>query len=202
MANDLNDMKCMRGAACETKWADTTAAINMVVGMTDTTIRWGLKYFANMGTCGVTAGAAVPIGPNNGAAINASIAMTQPGSSTPTRLAVTSGADYLMTVTDPNPKYILLATDGEPNCGPGMANDADDSAGAVAAVMAASTAGIPVFVVGVGNVAPAIATFPSTCSPTRAAARRPARRTGYYPVSSTADLVAVLQDDRRHDRVL
>ncbi|HVU51129.1 MAG TPA: vWA domain-containing protein [Polyangia bacterium] len=189
MANDLNDMKCARGAACETKWADTTAAINMVVGQTDMTIRWGLKYFANNGTCGVTPGAAVPIGANNGAAIMASIAMTNPGSSTPTRLAVQSGADYLMTVMDPNPKYILLATDGEPNCAPGQANDADDSAGAVAAVMAAATAGIPVFVVGVGNVAPAIATLNMLAD---AGGRPQAGATHYYPVGSTADLVKVL----------
>jgi len=28
-----------------------------------------------------------------------------------------SGARVLATITDPNPKYILLATDGLPNCG-------------------------------------------------------------------------------------
>jgi hypothetical protein len=191
MGNDLNDVKCVQGAACETKWADTTAAINMVVGMTDTTIRWGLKYFANNGTCGVDPGAAVPIAPGNAGAIMTSIAATMPGGSTPTRLAVQSGADYLMTVMDPNPKFMLLATDGEPNCAPGGRNQgADDAAGAVAAVMAAATAGIPVFVVGVGNVATAQATLNMLAD---AGGRPQAGATHYYPVGSTADLVNVLK---------
>ena len=189
MGNDLMDVKCMRGAACVTKWSQVVPAISMVVMQTDTTIRWGLKYFANNGTCGVNPGAAVPIGMNSGAAIIASLGMTMPGGSTPTRLAVQSGADYLMTVMDPNPKYMLLATDGEPNCAPGQATDADDQAGAVAAVMAAAAAGIPTFVVGVGNVAPAIATLNMLAD---AGGRPQAGATHYYPVSSTADLVTVL----------
>ena len=79
-----------------------TAAINQVVGQTQATIRWGLKYFANDDTCGVNNGAAVDVGPNNGTAIANSIAMTMPGGSTdaPGRA---SGAAYLMGVTDPNP---------------------------------------------------------------------------------------------------
>jgi len=190
MGNDLNDVKCMQGAACVTKWSQVVPAINMVVGQTDTTIRWGLKYFANNGTCGVNAGAAVPIAPGNGAAIMASIGMTNPGGSTPTRLAVQSGADYLMMVADPNPKFMLLATDGEPNCAPGAAQGDDDQAGAVAAVMAAATAGIPTFVVGVGNVAPAQATLNMLAD---AGGRPQAGATHYYPVSSTADLVNVLK---------
>jgi hypothetical protein len=177
------------GAACVTKWSQVVPAINMVVGQTDTTIRWGLKFFANNGGCTVNPGASVPIGPNNGAAIMAAFAMTNPGGSTPTRLAVQSGADYLMTVMDPNPKYMLLATDGEPNCIPGMKASNDDQAGAVAAVMAAAQAGIPTFVVGVGNVAPAIATLNMLAD---AGGKPQAGATHYYPVSSTADLVAVL----------
>jgi hypothetical protein len=190
MGNDVMDMSCRNMAGCVTKWSQVVPAIDMVVGMTDTTIRWGLKYFANNGTCGVNPGAAVPIGPNNGAAIMASLGMTNPGGSTPTRLAVQSGADYLMTVMDPNPKYMLLSTDGEPNCAPGaQMTSADDAAGAVAAVAAALAAGIPTFVVGVGNVAPAVATLNMLAD---AGGKPQAGATHYYPVSSTADLVAVL----------
>ena len=175
---------------CMTKWADTTAAINMVVAQTDTTIRWGLKYFADKGTCGVTAGAAVPIAPNNAAAITASIGMTTPASSTPTRLAVQSGATYLQGLKDANPKYILLATDGLPNCAPGARDSTgDDSMGAVAAVTATAAAGIPVFVVGVGNVAKAEVTLNDLAV---AGGRPQATTPKYFPVGSTADLVSVL----------
>jgi hypothetical protein len=191
MANDVMDMSCRNaGAACVSKWSQVVPAINMVVSATDTTIRWGLKFFANDNQCGVNMGATVPIGPNNGAAIMAALGMTNPGGSTPTRLAVTSGADYLMTLMDPNPKYMLLATDGEPNCAPGAARQSnDDAAGAVAAVMAAATAGIPTFVVGVGNVAPAVATLNMLAD---AGGKPQAGATHYYPVASTADLVTVL----------
>jgi hypothetical protein len=191
MGNDVNDMRCMQGAMCVSKWSQMVPGINMVVSMTDTTIRWGLKYFATNGTCGVNDGAEVPIGPMNGPAIAASLAATNPGGSTPTRVAINSGVAYLQTVMDPNPKFILLATDGEPNCIPGNRDaQADDSAGAVAAVQASLMAGIPVFVVGVGNVAPAQATLNMLAD---AGGKPQAGMTHYYPVSSTADLVSVLK---------
>jgi hypothetical protein len=191
MGNDLMDQRCMRGTMCETKWADTVAGISMTVSATDTTIRWGLKYFANNGNCGVNDGAAVPIAANNGPAITMSLNNTMPGGSTPTRLAIMSGVAYLQTVADPNPKFILLATDGEPNCIPGGADQAaDDSAGAVQAVKDAVTAGFPVFVAGVGNVAMAQATLNMLAD---AGGRPQAGATHYFPVGSTADLVNVLK---------
>jgi len=190
MGNDFTDTKCMRGAVCMTKWAAMVPGIEMVVTATDSTIRWGLKYFANNGTCGVTDGATVPIAAMNAGPITTSLNATQPGGSTPTRVAINSAVAYLQTVADPNPKFILLATDGEPNCAPGAATDADDSAGAVAAVTAAAAAGFPVFVVGVGNVAPAVATLNMLAD----AGGKP--QTGamhYYPVGSTDELVSVLK---------
>jgi hypothetical protein len=191
MGNDFTDTRCMRGTMCVTKWSAIVPAINMVVAATDTTIRWGLKYFANNGGCGVTDGAAVPIGPNNSGPIAMSLMNTQPGGSTPTRLAVQSGVAYLQTVMDPNPKFILLATDGLPNCIPGGADaQADDTAGAVQAVKDAAAAGFPVFVVGVGNVAMADATLNMLAD---AGGKPQAGMTHYYPVGSGAQLVSVLQ---------
>jgi hypothetical protein len=191
MADQADGTGCDRVPMCQTKWASMTAAIDEVVTQTDTTIRWGLKYFADgKNGCAVNAGAAVPIAANNGPLITRSIMMTAPGPSTPTRLAVSSGAAYLQTVADTNPKFILLATDGLPNCAPGQRDtEADDSTGAIAAVTAAAAAGFPVFVVGVGNVAMA----QSTLNMMAVAGGRPqAGATSYYPVSSTADLVTVL----------
>jgi hypothetical protein len=194
MADDESDNPCggrNAPAMCVSKWTDITTGINMVVAQTDTTIRWGLKFFANDNGCGVNAGAAVPIGPGSGPAIAAAIMATRPGGSTPTAAAVTSGATYLMGLTDPNPKYILLATDGEPNCGAMAAKTSDDdSTGAEAAVMMAAMAGIPVFVVGVGNVASAVMTLDQLAVN---GGRPQATEPRYYPVASTADLVAVLK---------
>jgi len=190
MSNGPDDKPCNGAAGCQPKWDSMTAAILQVTKQTETTIRWGLKFFANNNTCGVNPGVAVDVGPNNGAAIAAAIGMTNPGGHTPTRLAETSGATYLMSRADPNPKYILLATDGIPNCIPGAQSQTTvDSMGAEQAVLDAATAGIPTFVVGVGNVADAVATLTQMAinggRPQAAAPR-------YYPVSSTADLVSVL----------
>ena len=60
---------------------------------------------------------AVQIGPDKAAEIATSIAANEPtDGSTPTADAVRKGADYLSKLADPNPKFIVLATDGAPNC--------------------------------------------------------------------------------------
>jgi von Willebrand factor type A domain-containing protein len=201
MANQPDDTPCMGGGAtCETKWGDMAAGLNMVVTQTATTIRWGLKFFSSNNGCGVNQAVDVPVGPNNAAAIDAAINMTMPGGDTPTALAIDAGVAYLMGLTDTNPKYILLATDGEPNCAMaatggryggryGGGATQDDSAGAEAAVTAAATAGFPVFVVGVGNVTPAIATLDQLAIN---GGRPQPTEPRYYPVASTTDLVSVL----------
>ena len=85
-----------------------------------------------------------------------------------TRDAVTTGAAYLAGVKDNNPKYILLATDGLPNCPTGCAamsrpnsactqtdNPSEDQAATQAIADALNNFHIKTFVIGVGNVATA-----------------------------------------------
>jgi hypothetical protein len=152
MAQQADGSDCpMGGGACMPKWPEATSAINMVVGSTQAQIRWGLKYFPSNNQC-ATQGTAVPIAANNAAAIAASIGMTNPNGRTPTRTAVSTGAQYLQSLADPNPKYILLVTDGLPNCPPGGSSDTPDPMGAVMAVQASAMAGIPVYVIGVGSI--------------------------------------------------
>lgn len=69
---------------------------------------------------------------------------------TPTRAAVDAAVSYLKTVNDGNSKYILLATDGEPNCGSGSSTSTSDLPATVTAVQNAVAAGYKVFVIGVG----------------------------------------------------
>src|SRR5262249_5880220 len=99
-----------------TKWDEMTAALKQVVSALQGQIKWGLEYFPTDNDCGVSANVAVPIGPMNATNVVGSIAMTTPDGSTPTAKAIQVGAAYLQTVQDQNPKYLLLATDGEPNC--------------------------------------------------------------------------------------
>jgi hypothetical protein len=184
-------------AGCS-KWDQMSSAIEQVVSMA-TTVRWGIKYFSNSGgrtggNCTVNANVAVGVGDATGPMIVTSIMGTMPGGSTPTRLAINSAVTYLQGLTDTNPKYILLATDGLPNCAPGANTMADDSAMTVMAIGTALTAGIPTFVVGIGDVpAQNGVDGPMTLmNMAQAGGRAPTAAPGYYQVNTTSDLVGVL----------
>lgn len=184
----------MVAGSTQSKWTQITAAINSFVPMTETTVNWGLKFFGtDRGTtCGETAGAAVAPGPMNAGMIMTAIMGQNPGSSTPTTVGMMSAATYLQTLTDANPKFILLATDGQPTCGAGGATAADD-ANAIQAVLDVFNTGIPTFVVGIATSGAAgDATlssmavnggFPLPATP-------PAQQ--YYAVANGADLIAAL----------
>ena len=153
MNNDISDTSCgNNGCGATSKWAQMIPAINMVVSQTETTVNWGLKFFADTGRdVRRRQHRRGRIAANNANAVSTAITgrtsanggVTN-GSRTPTRLAENAGAAYMRGLTDQNPRFILLATDGLPNCAPGNSDTAaDDSAGAVMAVADAATMGIP-----------------------------------------------------------
>lgn len=208
MDNQFTDVACPRGMTCVIKWPAMTTALDTVVMNTQAQINWGLKYFSNDGTCGAAGPAEIPPAPNNAATIAASIGMTNPGGNTPTRFAVEAGADYMRTLTDPNPKYILLATDGQPNCcttaggatcpprmgNGGGGNAQADDPNAIAAVAAAynNGAGIPVFVVGVGSLGTAVTTLNAMAAAGGKAQPADAMGRTYFPADDPAGLEAAL----------
>ena len=195
--NDSADGTCTGNCGANSKWTQTVAALTTVISQTDTTVNWGLKFFAspNGGMCGVNQGADVAIAANNATAVNNAINGQTPGNSTPTRTAVANGAAYLGTVNQPNPKFLLLATDGLPNCTPGCSGNtacsASDMTGAVNAVMTAATAGFPTFVVGIATTSDPMSD--ATLTQMANAGGYPRAGTpSYYPVMNQADLVAAL----------
>jgi len=105
-----------------TKWQLVVPSLEAVVSATESSILWGMKSFPetytdSMSDCagGVTSAIDIKIAAMNGTAMNSAItALTPAGKGTPTADAITQGAAYLATLTDTNPKYLLLATDGEP----------------------------------------------------------------------------------------
>jgi von Willebrand factor type A domain len=110
------------GNGMGTKWDQVTAAINQTVSALQGQIKWGLEIFPSDNDCGTSSSVDVPIATNNASAIAGAIAAVgTPNGSTPTTAAIKAGTTYLQSVTDSNPKYILLATDGEPNCSAGTA---------------------------------------------------------------------------------
>jgi hypothetical protein len=120
------------------------------------TLKWGLKLFSTpkQAICAVSDAVEVPIAAGNASQINTAInnAQNAPDSGrTPTRDAVLKGVKYLQTVTGPEPKSILLATDGQPNCMEGSDdNTASDETATTAAIQSARDAGFKVYILGIG----------------------------------------------------
>ena len=200
MNEDSNNMSCSGGCGANSKWALLTPALNMVVMDTQAEVNWGLKLFADTdSTCGVSPNnVAVPIGANNATAIANVIrgrtdgngGVTN-GSRTPTRSAENAAVTYLNTVTTSNPKFILMATDGQPNCPASGSSDGDDSPGAIMSVANAQTAGFPTFVVGIS--APAGAANDALNGMADAGGYPRAGTPRYYPVTSAAEFITVLR---------
>jgi hypothetical protein len=95
---------------------------------------------------------------------------------------------YLSRLTDTNPKFILLATDGLPNC---LGDEStSDAAGAIMAVKTSADMGIPVFVIGIGSLPDADATLTAMAI---AGGKPQAADPKYYPVTNTAQLTTVLE---------
>jgi uncharacterized protein with von Willebrand factor type A (vWA) domain len=102
--------------------------------------------------------------------------------STPTAAAIKAATTYFGTLKDSHQKFILLATDGEPNCGGNPANVAtDDINGATSAAAAAYAAGYKVYVIGIG---------PNLTNLTQLA--KNGGTTDFYKVSSPQDLTNAL----------
>jgi len=198
--DDSADGSCTSNCGTKAKWSQVTTALNQVVGMTDTSVNWGLKFFSDNGHCGANGAPVVSVGTGKAAAIASAISGTKPGGNTPTRDAITTGAAYLMGLTDTNKKYLLLATDGLPNCPAGCSltnpsnactmtdNPAEDKA-ATDAVAAAAAAGVPVFVIGVGMTG-----ADATLNAMAVAGGMPqtGASTSFYSVTDTASLVSAL----------
>jgi hypothetical protein len=205
MDNDDNDMGCngnrTGGCGANSKWSQLTTALSSVITATDSVVNWGLKYFSDDSNCDASKAPVVPVAPNSGAAVVRSIQMNSPGGYTPTRDGITYGAQYLGTLTDTNPKFLLLATDGLPNCPSGCAanpggnmctmtdNPSEDMAAEMAVTMAASM-GYQTFVIGIGNVAAA----QNTLNQLAIAGGQPQTggTTSYYAATDEASLEAAL----------
>jgi len=189
MDDDSNDQKCNGGCGANSKWAQVTTAIESVVNTTQASVNWGLFYFSDGSSmCGVNTNPSVPVDSTDAAQIVASLETNTPSGATPTAATVNNAVAYMKTLTDSNPKYLLLATDGQPNC-KGNSSNNTDVAGATTAISNSLAAGFPVFVVGIGNVSTATATLNGMAT---AGGEAQAGATAYYAVTDTASLEVAL----------
>ena len=184
------DVDAGRGGAAGSRWEETTAAVTDVLRQTDGSIHWGLKNFPTPSGCKVEPGIEVPIGPMSAAVVDA-IATTLPSmgaSGTPTGLAMQAATGYLRTRATINPKYVVLATDGEPACY-GM-DEVLYRLAAVDAIAAANAAGFPTFVIGIATAGTDADIILNAMA--RAGGRPRVGDPAYYPVASKQSLVEAL----------
>jgi hypothetical protein len=178
--------------ATTTKWMDVTAALGETMMKTDATVQWGVKVFPSDDVqCHVADGVEIPSAPRNYASVWAEINNSTPaGDGTPTTLAIQQAVAYLGAHPSPNPRYLIVATDGEPNCRAGAGySGARDQPGAITAVADAQRAGYKTFVIGIATGTDAESTLDQMAT---AGGEARAVAPPYYPVSSRADLVAAL----------
>jgi hypothetical protein len=198
MTNDVSDKQCAGGTGtngncgANSKWQLMTPALNDVITNTDAMVNWGMFYLGDEpAQCGVATAPVVPIAPMNATAVTTSLTSNQFNgqTGTPTRRVIQGAVSYLTGLADQNPKYLLLATDGQPNCATATTLQTDDSAGTQQAVADALTMGIPTFVVGIGNTGAA-----ATMEQLAIAGGRPQMggTTSYYQVNDAAALSAAL----------
>ncbi len=191
MNDDANDNPLDNPKDLASKWVQIVAAIERVV-QNMTTIEWGLMLFAVDDQCRGPDKPDVAVGMKQGLAIANALDATSPGGRTPTVAALNAAVAYFKTVNDNHPHYILLATDGEPNCkSDDPFGNEDDSSGAVLAVENAANEGIHTFVVGIGGNTGADATLTLMAKvgyePNNTIGEKP-----YYSVDTTSDLLDVL----------
>jgi hypothetical protein len=183
------------------KWNAALPALKQVIMNTDTSVSWGLKVFpegdgdACIATC-VTNNPVVPIAPMNAAAVIAGIDATTPaGNGTPTGAAVNAAVAYLQSLTSKNPKYILLATDGQPSCAALPTSSPGSDVGgpyAETAVTAALSAGFPTFVLGVSTMSSGEVKILNALADEGGKPRPNAPLTHFYLGTSQAELTAAM----------
>jgi Mg-chelatase subunit ChlD len=119
--------------ATGTRWTAVKSALSAALDNVKGSISFGLEFFPNGGdstqTCEVPSGDAavvVPIGPGTTtvSAITTAFDMNQPAGATPTATALSRAYDYFITGGGKSltgDRFVLLATDGGPNCNPTLA---------------------------------------------------------------------------------
>jgi hypothetical protein len=178
-------------AAGATLWSETIGALDEVIKGTQANVKWGLKLFPFPDGCAVANGAEVVVGANNYDMVLSRVrtdGFNQNGQGgTPTEAAMRRAIDYLRTLPDTNPKYIVLATDGEPNCPIGSSEMARTAS--LLSVQAATASGFKTYVIGIAIGPEAIETLNLFAVAGGVPRSGPLQ---FYPVGNRTDLTQAL----------
>ncbi len=134
------DLRVPDGA---TRWGALRSAVNIVLPRIEDAFDIGLELFPAVGPCSVPdEGMTLPASRGNARLIPDLMTRIGPDGNTPTRAAIDGARGFFSRHPTPVRRFVLLATDGEPNCG-----------GPVGQVVSSITAlrgeGIDTFVLGI-----------------------------------------------------
>lgn len=195
---DVSSSMSISNNGTTTRYQDVTAALDSVLPATDSNINWGLMLYPAANTWCSPGQVNVPIGARNAAAVSTFYSQASPGDGyTPTAQSIDNAVAALKQVDSHNPKYIVLATDGQPNCN--ATTGGSDTDNAVASVKRAFDAGIPVFVIGLSlKILATVADqdAPSVLNQMAINGGRPRndQYTRYYAADESTQLVTAMTD--------
>jgi hypothetical protein len=165
------------------KWGTMRSALGTTLSENSNTVNFGLMLYPTNDTC-AAGSISTPVSGNSGASINAALGSVSPDGGTPTHTSLQNALSYFQsTAVNPNGRFVLLATDGEPNC-----KDPNDPTiptvnESVAAITALKSAGIPTYVLGFGG---------GVNGTTLQAMAQAGGQSQYYSASSPTELAAAL----------
>jgi hypothetical protein len=166
------------------KWTAMREALVSVVEQYDEGIGFGLMLYPRGDAC-APGQLGAEIAMDNGQPIASVLSVTQPDGGTPTHTTLAAALSYFQSRGPATgDRFVLLATDGQPNCGPG-GNNVPTEAESIAAIGELRAAGIDTFVLGFGGT---VNNFPATLE-----AMAQAGGTGsYFAANSPQELAAAL----------
>lgn len=170
------------------KWTIMRDALNQLAGTHENNIRFGLLEFPTNEDCAVDGGTAVrvPIDLGQAPEIAGYFSNRSAGGNTPAQLGLSAALTHYNGIpVNAAGRYVLFATDGEPNCSAG-----DAAAETVAAVTALASAGIKSYVLGFGGGFADDSVLDD--SALAGQVPRPGGPPHYYAANSAAELEAVL----------
>jgi hypothetical protein len=191
--DESGSMKDPIGGSTMSKWSALDGAVNMLLGQYSGSAQWGLSIFPHTPADACSAGQLdVPVAAGTTATILSKLnALTDAtiGGNTPTNQTLQAMLGSAAGLADTaHTNYVLLMTDGEPNCG-----GDDNAVAATIAQLYAQTPSVRTFVVGIGD---GTSSNPKALNAWAEAGhtQRSGAATEYYQVNNTADLQKAFTD--------
>jgi len=163
-----------------TRWGALRTAVNQVLPRVDLTYELGVAIYPINGSCGIApTGVNLPPITGGGSLIQMFLSQFGPDGATPTQQALDAARQWYASNPSTLPRFILLATDGAPNCG-------SDVGEVVQSLQALRSAGVDTFVLGIPGPASALQQM--------AIAGGRARNGTFYEANNTAQLEQALRE--------